>query len=230
MRKLGIIGGLSWIATHAYYERINRMVQKQVSAPAAPPLVIESLDYCQVQQLRNAEQWDAIGTVLADSARRLEGAGAEGVVIAANTMHKAFDAVAGAVQLPVLHIADAVADALKAKAVRKVALLGTRYVMTGSFYRKRLVAQGIDVLPPAPEEVAAIDRIIYQELVMGRATRNAERELRTIITHQERDGADAIVLACAELELVVDTHANILPVFDSTTIHCRAAADWILAG
>ena len=228
MRKLGLIGGISWIATRAYYERINKFVQKRAQPMASPPMMIESLDYSEIATAKQADDWDAIASTLIASARRLEGAGAEGIAIAANTMHKVYDRVAEAISIPVLHTADAVGKAMAEAKCEKAALLGTRFVMTESFYRRRLVECGIDLLPPDPNDVELVDGIIYKELMLGRVTRDAERALKTIITMQEKAGADAIVLACTELELVVDTDANVLPVFDSTDIHCRAIADWIL--
>ena len=228
MRKLGIIGGMSWISTRAYYERINKFVQKKAPPMASPPLLIESLDYAPIAAAKQADDWDAIATTLVDSGRRLEAAGAEGLVIAANTMHKVYDRLTEAVSIPVLHIADSVGQAMKEAECENAALLGTRFVMTESFYRQRLVEHGVDLLAPDPGDVELIDGIIYKELMLGRVTRDAERALKTVITMKDKDGADAIVLACTELELVVDTDANVLPVFDSTDIHCRAAADWIL--
>ena len=228
MRKLGLIGGMSWISTRAYYERINKFVQKQAPPMASSPMLIESLDYSKVYEAKQRDDWDAVAGILVDSARRLESAGAQGLVIAANTMHRVYDQVAEAVSIPLLHIADAVGDAMQAAECESAALLGTRTVMTESFYRQRLIAHGVELLPPNPDDVEMVDGIIYKELMLGRVTRDAERALKTLITSKEKDGADAIVLACTELELVVDTRANVLPVFDSTDIHCRAAADWII--
>ena len=228
MRKLGIIGGMSWISTRAYYERINKFVQKQAPPMASAPMLIESLDYSKVYEAKQRDDWDAVAGILVDSARRLESAGAQGLIIAANTMHRVFDQVAEAVSIPLLHIADAVGDAMQAAECESAALLGTRTVMTESFYRQRLIAHGVELLPPNPEDVEMVDGIIYKELMLGRVTRDAERALKTLITAKDKEGADAIVLACTELELVVDTRANVLPVFDSTDIHCRAAADWII--
>lgn len=228
MRKLGIIGGLSWISTRAYYERINKFVQKRSAPMASPPLLIESLDYAPIAAAKNADDWDSIAAALVDSARRLESAGAEGLVVAANTMHKVYDRLTEAVSIPVLHIADAVGREMEAAGCTNAALLGTRFVMTESFYRQRLVSHGVDLLAPDPADVELVDGIIYKELMLGRVTRDAERALKTVITMKEKAGAEAIVLACTELELVVDTDANVLPVYDSTDIHCRAAADWIL--
>ncbi|WP_226697817.1 aspartate/glutamate racemase family protein [Qipengyuania flava] len=228
MRKLGIIGGLSWISTRAYYERINKFVQKRSAPMASPPLLIESLDYAPIAAAKNADDWNSIAAALVESARRLESAGAEGLVVAANTMHKVYDRLTEAVSIPVLHIADAVGREMEAAGCTNAALLGTRFVMTESFYRQRLVSHGVDLLAPDPADVELVDGIIYKELMLGRVTRDAERALKTVITMKEKAGAEAIVLACTELELVVDTDANVLPVYDSTDIHCRAAADWIL--
>lgn len=219
---------MSWISTRAYYEAINKQVQKRGQPMASAPMLIESFDYSQVNARKQQDDWDGIAAMLVESARRLENAGAEALVIAANTMHKVYDRVAEGVSIPIIHIADCVGEAMAATECKSAALIGTRYVMTESFYRQRLVAHDVDLLPPDPDDVEMVDGIIYKELMLGRVTRDAERALKTLITNKEKAGADAIVLACTELELVVDTDANVLPVFDSTDIHCRAAADWIL--
>ena len=229
MRKLGMIGGMSWVSTGMYYDRINRIVQKRATPMASAPLLIESLDFCQLYAIREDKDWQRAATVLSESAKRLEEAGAEALIICANSMHKVHDEVAAEVDIPILHIADYVGKSLKAAGHTNAALIGTRNVMTESFYRKRLVAHGIDLLPPNMTNVELIDRIIYEELMVGKATRDAERALKTIITNKSQEGAQAIVLASTELALVVDVDANVLPVFDSTRIHCEAAAEWILA-
>lgn len=228
LRKLGLIGGMSWVSTGIYYERINRIVQKRGAPMASAPLLIESLDFCQLYALREEDDWRRATEVLVDSAKRLEGAGAEGLVIGANSMHRVYDEIEAAIDIPILHIAEYVGRTLKRSGRKKVALIGTRNVMTESFYRKRLVAHGIDLLPPDMNNVEALDRIIYDQLMMGKVSRDAQREMKTIITAKSQEGADAIVLACTELNLVVDIDANVLPVFDSTRIHCEAAADWVL--
>jgi aspartate racemase len=228
LRKLGLIGGMSWVSTREYYELINRGVQRKFSPDASAPLLIESLDFAQLRRIADDSGWDHAGQVLSDSARRLAEAGAEGLLICANSMHKVYDRVAEAAGVPVLHIADCVGREMQAAGIESAALIGTRNVMTESFYRRRLVAHGVDLLPPDMDGVPEIDRIIYDELMLGRATRDAERKLKTWITQKEQDGADAIVLACTELAMVVDVDANVLPVFDSTRAHARAAVKWIL--
>ena len=228
MRKLGLIGGMSWVSTRTYYEHINRLVQKRRTKLSSAPLLIESLDFAQLSGLHAKGDWDRAAGVLADSARRLEQAGAGALIIGANSMHKVYNRVAEAVSVPILHIADCVGADMKAKGVGSAALIGTRNVMTESFYRQRLVAHGVDLLPPEMDIVEEVDRIIYEELMVGKVTRDAQRTLKTIITQKEQSGAEAIVLACTELELIVDVDANVLPIFDSTHIHCEAAAAWIL--
>lgn len=228
MRKLGMIGGMSWVSTGIYYDRINRIVQKRAAPMASAPLLIESLDFAQLYAIREDKDWKRAAEVLAESAKRLEGAGAEMLLIGANSMHKLYDDVAAAVDIPILHIAECVGAVLKASGHKNAALLGTRNVMTESFYRKRLVSQGVDLLPPDMANVEMLDGIIYDELMVGKVTREAQRSLKSLITNKAQEGADAIVLACTELDLVVDVDANVLPVFDSTRIHCEAAANWIL--
>lgn len=219
---------MSWVSTAMYYDRINRLVQKRAAPMASAPLLIESLDFCQLYALTEERDWQRAASVLIDSAKRLEGAGAQALIIGANSMHRLYDDVAASVNIPILHIAEYVGMAIKHAGHRNAALIGTRNVMTESFYRKRLVAHGIDLLPPNMEFVGMLEKIIYDELMVGKVTREAERTMKTIITNKAQEGAEAIVLACTELDLVVDVDANVLPVFDSTRIHCEAAANWIL--
>lgn len=228
MRKFGVIGGMSWLSTRTYYEYINRLVQARAGQRHSAPLVIESLDFAPLQGMHSPAEWENTAQVLADAARNLAAAGATAMLIGANSMHKVYDEVAGAVDLPVLHIAEAVADRIARDGRRKVALIGTRNVMVESFYRQKLIARDIELLPPDMRFVDALDRIIYEELMIGKSSRHAQRELKTIIVELQRSGAQAIVLGCTELEMVVDVDANVLPIYDCTRIHAEAAADWIL--
>lgn len=228
MRKLGLIGGMSWISTRGYYEDINRLVQQRRGPTASAPMLIENLDYRPLVGLSSDEDWARAAGELIASAQRLEAAGAGLIVIAANSMHRVYREVEAALSIPVLHIAECVGEDMVARGVRKAALIGPRNVMTGGFYRRRLVAHGIDLLPPDVEHAAAVERIIYDELIRGRVTRPAERLFRTIITEQQQEGAQAIVLAATELNLVIDVDANVLPIFDSARIHARRAAQWLL--
>ena len=228
MRKIGLIGGMSWLSTRTYYEHINRLVQARAGLGSSAPMLIESLDYAALHRLSGAEEWQRAANELADSAKRLEQAGATALLIGANAMHKVYDQVAGAVSVPVLHIAECVAMRMASKGVKKAALIGTRNVMLEGFYRQKLIARDIELLPPELQFVETLDRIIYDELMQGRATRQAERELKTILTNLQQDGAEAVVLGCTELEMIVDVDANVLPIYDCTRIHAEAAVDWIM--
>ncbi len=228
MRKIGLIGGLSWYSTRTYYETINLGIQKRTNKPSSAPMVIESLDFSDLVRLSDDAEWQRAEDALSQAAQRLEAAGASAIVIGANSMHKVYDAVSGAVSVPMLHIADCVGRKMAERGVKRAALLGARSVMLDSFYRSRLVAHDIELTPPKLERVDTLDRIIYEELVIGKATRQSERELRTIITNLEQEGAEAIVLGCTELEMIVDVDANVLPIFDCTRIHADAAIDWIM--
>jgi aspartate racemase len=228
LRKLGLIGGISWVSTQSYYEQINRLVQKKVGPTASAPLFLDSLNFAEVIRAQSDEDWERTAGILIKSAKGLEAAGAGMIAICANSMHRVFREVESEVSIPILHIAECVGKRMKQDGVRTAALIGTRNVMTESFYRRRLVAHGVDLLPPEMDNVEALDRIIYDELVVGRATRSAERKLRSIITEKEQDGAEAIVLASTELGQVVDIDANVLPIYDSTRIHAQDCVDWIL--
>jgi aspartate racemase len=228
LRKLGLIGGMSWVSTRTYYEQINRLVQAKGPPHCSAPLLIESLDFARLHGLRNEADWDRAAVVLSESAQVLERAGAGAIIIAANSMHRVYDKIAAAVSVPILHIAECVGEKMGADGVKSAALFGTSNVMTESFYRRRLVSHGVDLLPPDLAYAEELDRIIYDQLMAGKATREAERALKTMITVKEQDGAKAIVLACTELDMIVDIDANVLPIYDSTRIHAQKAADWIL--
>jgi len=219
---------MSWTSTRTYYEELNRIVQARVSPKSSAPLLIESLDFAPIYRLLGDAEWDRPAEILAESARRLEQAGAGALVIAANSMHRVYDRIAAQVDIPILHIADCIGAKMAQDGVRSAALLGTQNVMTESFFRTRLIGHGVELLPPDMANVELLERIIYDELMVGKATRSAERALKNIITLKASDGAQAIVLACTELEMVVDVDANVLPIYDSARIHARAAADWML--
>ncbi len=219
---------MSWVSTRAYYEDINQIVQRRVGPTASAPLLIESIDFSRLYRVTGGDQWDHAAEVLIKSARRLESAGAGALVIAANSMHAVYDRVQAEVSIPVIHIADCVARKMTEREVRRAGLLGTRNVMMEDFYRERLVVEDIELLPPNMDVVETLDTIIYDELMHGKVRRDSERELRTMITNLEKAGAEAVVMACTELDLLIDTGANVLPIFDSGHIHAAAAADWII--
>jgi aspartate racemase len=228
MRKLGLIGGMSWYSSETYYNRINKQVVRRTNGTCNAPLVIESLNFCDIQKASSDADWDRVAEVLIASAKRLEAAGATAILICANSMHKVHDRIAAAVSVPVIHIADAVGIKMKAAGIQSAALLGTANVMAESWYRQRLVKHGVTLLPAEMDDVKDLDRIIYDELMVGKISRTSERLLKTIITEIDQEGIKAVVLGCTELDMIVDTKANVLPIYDSTEIHADAGVDWIL--
>ena len=229
MRKLGIVGGMSWSSTALYYEHINRGVAQRLGGLHSAPLSIESVDFARIAEMEMSGDWDGIAQVTMEAAKRLEKSGAQGIVIACNTVHKSYEAVSAHVRVPVLHIGDAAADRLVADGRTRVALLGSRFTMTEPFIRNRLEARGINLAPIAPEGMQEVDRIIFEELARGRVVRDSQRKLKTLITELAKQKVQAVVLGCTELVLAVDVRANVIPVYDTAAIHARAAVDWMLA-
>ncbi len=228
MRKLGLIGGMSWYSSETYYNRINKQVVRRTGGTCNAPLIIESLNFCDLAKATTEQEWDDVAGVLIASAKRLEGAGATAILVCANSMHKIHDRITAAVSVPVLHIADAVGVKMKTAGVQSAALLGTSNVMAENWYRQRLVKHGITLMPAEMDDVKDLDRIIYDELMIGKIVRESERKLKTIITEIDQEGIKAVVLGCTELCMIVDTKANVLPIYDSTEIHADAGVDWIM--
>lgn len=228
MRKIGLIGGMSWAATELYYRHLNKQVQKRLGTSCSAPILMESLNYCDLSRISTPEQWDHARAVLIDSARRLEAAGATALMIAANSMHRVAEEVAAAISIPLIHIVDETGEKMRADGVRAAAVIGTHNVMTEAWFRQRLVRHGLTLAPYDPDRAAEIDRIIYDELMQGRVTEQSRRTMRTFITDIAKQDIQAIVLACTELVMLVDTEANVLPVYDTARIHVSAGVDWIL--
>jgi len=229
LRKLGIIGGMSWSSTALYYEHINRGIAQRLGGLHSAPLSIESVDFAQIAAMEFAGDWDGIAKVMIDAAKRLEGSRAEGLIIACNTVHKSYDAVAANVGIPVLHIGEAAADRLIADGRTRVALLGSRFTMTEPHIRSRLESRGINLAPIDPGWIREVDRIIFEELAAGRVVRDSQRKLKTLITDLAKQKVQAVVLGCTELVLAVDVRANVIPVYDTTALHARMAVEWMLA-
>lgn len=228
MHKLGLIGGLSWTSTARYYEIINKAVHRAKGGQHSAPLLIESLDFASVAGCATDDDWDCAATQLIDAARRLESGGAGALLICANSMHRVYDRVQGAVGIPILHIAERVGKKMQADGIEKAALIGTRNVMTEKFYRQRLVSHGVSLLPADMEMAQRIDRIVYDELTVGKVNRESERYMKSELTDIAKQDVQAVVLACTELELIVDVKANVLPIYDCTRIHAMAGVDFIL--
>ena len=229
MRKLGIVGGMSWSSTALYYDHINRGVGQRLGGLHSAALAIESLDFANIAAMEFSGDWDGIAKAVMDAGKRLEKSGAEGLVIACNTVHKTYEAVAAHVRVPVLHIGDAAGDRLVADRRTRVALLGSRFTMTEPFIRNRLEARGINLVAIDPVWMQEVDRIIFEELARGRVVRDSQRKLKTLITELAKQKVQAVVLGCTELVLAVDVRANVIPVYDTTAVHARAAVEWMLA-
>ena len=229
MRKLGIVGGTSWSSTALYYDHINRAVARRLGGLHSARLVIESLDFeSDYARFHRNGDWDSANRVVADAAARLKAAGAEGILLASNTMHKAVEEVRNATSLPIVDIREATAAELVADRRSRIALLGTRFTMTEPFAREAYEERGIVVQELSPEWRAEVDRIIYEELAAGHVVRDSQRKLKTLIVELSRQRVQAVVLGCTELILAVDARANVLPVYDTTAIHARAAVEWML--
>ncbi|WP_336959320.1 aspartate/glutamate racemase family protein [Sphingobium aquiterrae] len=230
MRKIGLIGGLSWTSTARYYQIINEAVHRARGGFHSAPLLVESLDFAEVARCSSDDDWDCASGPLVSAATRLQAGGAEALLICANSMHRIYDRVQEAVQVPVIHIAEVVGEKMKADGIHSAALVGTRNVMTEKFYRQRLVSHGISLLPPDMEMADRIDRIVYDELTVGKISRESERYMKSELTDIAKEAVQAVVLACTELELIVDVKANVLPIYDCTSIHAKAGVDFILGG
>ena len=193
-------------------------------------LAIESLDLAPLAAMQKAGDWDGVARVVVDAAKRPKASGVDALLLASNTSHKVEGAVASETGLPILHIAEPTADRLFADGRSRIALLGTRFTMTEPYIRERIEARGISCVAIEPGWIAEVDRIIYEELAAGRVIRDSQRKLKTLITELAKQKVQAIVLACTELVLAVDVRANVLPVYDTTALHARAAVDWMPVG
>ena len=228
MRKLGIVGGASWTSTALYYDHINRGVARALGGVHSARLIIESFDFADYAAFHVKEDLAGGNAMIVDAAVRLAAAGAEGILLASNTMHRAIEEVETETGLPVIDIRKATADRIVRDRRQRIALLGTRFTMTEPFARQPYEEAGVVVHEIAPEWRAEVDRIIYEELVSGRVVRNSQRKLKTLFTELQKQKVQAVVLGCTELVLAVDVRANVLPVYDTTAIHSDAALEWML--
>ena len=223
MRTIGLIGGMSWESTVPYYRQINEGVRQQLGGLHSAKLVLYSVDFHEIERLQQDGDWTQAGIILADAARALEAAGAEFLVLCTNTMHKLAGVLEAAVSIPLLHIADATAAEIKAAGLRRIGLLGTRYTMEQDFYVERLRDRGLDVLIPGEAEREIVHHVIYDELCRGRIDPDSRARYRAIIAGLVERGAQAIILGCTEIGLLVDAADSSVPLFDTTRIHALAA-------
>ena len=231
MKTIGMLGGMSWESTVPYYRLINQRVQERLGGLHSARILLYSVDFHEVEQLQHAGEWDRAGALLANAARRLQGAGADFLVICTNTMHKVAPTVEAATALPLLHIADPTARAIVSKGFRRVGLLGTRFTMEEDFYRARLQREhGLEVLVPEAGDRLEVHRVIYDELCQGLIDETSRARYRGVSERLVARGAEAIILGCTEISLLVGSADSRVPLFDTTTLHARAAADHALDG
>jgi aspartate racemase len=229
MRKLGLIGGMSWESTLTYYRLINEVTRRRRGGLHSAPLLLESVDFAPVAAMQKAGDWQAAGELLGACARRLEAAGAEALVLCTNTMHKLAAQIEAAVDIPLLHIVDATATAIKQAGLRDIALLGTAFTMEQPFYAERMADRhGLSIHVPNADDRAEVHRIIYEELCLGDTREASRQRYREVIAKLVDRGAQGLIMGCTEIGLLISQADSAVPVFDSTALHAEAAVGWAL--
>lgn len=230
MRTLGLIGGMSWESTQPYYRAINEGVKARLGGLHSAQLILFSVDFAIIRAFQRSNEWDNAGEMLGNAALRLEAAGAEGILLCTNTMHKVADGITSHCTLPFLHIAAATGQAIKAANMSRVALLGTRYTMEQPFYRRYLERHfGIETLIPEAAEREEINRIIFDELCLGVFNASSREKMVAAIEKLANQGAQAVIFGCTEIGLLISAAQSPLPAFDTTMLHASAAVDFMLA-
>ena len=226
MKTIGMIGGMSWESTVPYYRIVNETVRDRLGGLHSAKIALYSVDFHEIEAMQDAGDWDAAGKLLADAARAVAAAGADFIVLCTNTMHKVAPAIEAAVSVPLLHIADAAAAAIKKAGFSRVGLLGTRFTMEEAFYKDRLAERhGLTVLIPDEADRQIVHRTIYEELCLGRIVEASRAEFRRIIAGLAARSAEAVILGCTEISLLVGPEDSPIPLFDTTAIHARSAAE-----
>lgn len=224
MKTIGLIGGMSWESTVIYYQIINQVIKERLGGLHSAKLLLYSVDFAVIEECQANDEWNKSADILADVAKNLEGAGADFIVICTNTMHKVVPQIQKQISIPILHIADATADALIDAGIKKVALLGTKYTMTQDFYKEKLIARGISVVIPEEEDVELVNRVIYEELCLGVLSDTSRNQYQRIIGDMKAKGAEGVILGCTEIGLLINQEDSSLLIFDTTQIHARVAA------
>lgn len=226
MKIIGLLGGMSWESTLPYYRQINETIKDRLGGLHSAKIILYSVDFHDIERLQQADDWEAAATLLAAAARSLAAAGADFLVLCTNTMHKVAPSIEAAAGIPLLHVADPTAAAIKRAGHSTVGLLGTRFTMEQAFYRDRLSARhGLTVIVPQAQDRETIHRIIYEELCRGVLLPESRDAYRRIMASLASRGAEAIILGCTEISLLVTGRDSTLPLFDTTAIHARAAAE-----
>ncbi|MCG7310532.1 aspartate/glutamate racemase family protein [Brachybacterium sp. ACRRE] len=229
MRTIGMLGGMSWESTAEYYRLANQSVRERLGGTHSARIVLDSVDFAQIEAMQEAGDWGAAGRLLAERARALESAGADLLVLCTNTMHLVADAIEAAVDIPLLHLVDITADAVDRAGIRRVGLLATAFTMEQGFYVDRMREHGIEAVVPDAGDRALVHRVIYEELVVGVVSDASRREYRQVIQRLVDRGAQGIILGCTEIELLIGADDAPVPVFPTTRLHAQAAVDAALA-
>ncbi|MFG3508211.1 aspartate/glutamate racemase family protein [Streptomyces sp. NPDC047821] len=229
MRTIGLIGGMSWESSAEYYRLLNELVRERLGGLHSARCILHSVDFAEIERLQVSGEWEQAGEVLAEAARGLAAAGADLLLMCTNTMHKVAGQVESAVPVPLLHLGDATADAVRAAGLRTVGLLGTAFTMEQTFYRDRLAEHGLTVLVPEAEGRAEVHRIIYEELCVGLVKDASRAAYQRVIDQLVADGAEGVVLGCTEIELLIGQEHSPVPVFPTTRLHAEAAVTAALA-
>lgn len=230
MRTIGLIGGMSWESSATYYRLLNEGVRDRLGPTASARCILWSFDFAEIEALQHAGDWQGLTERMVDAARWLEAAGAEALLICTNTMHRMADEVQAAVGVPLVHIADPTAARIRADGHRRVALLGTAFTMEQDFYRGRLAARhGLHVMVPDAADRAVVHRVIYDELVAGKVLPASRDAYRAVIARLVERGAEAVILGCTEIMLLVGPEDSAVPIYDTTALHAAAAVELALA-
>jgi len=224
MKTIGLIGGMSWESTVTYYQVINETIKKQLGGLHSAKCILYSVDFDEIEKYQVSREWDKSADVLSEAAQALERAGADYIVICTNTMHKVAPEIGRRIHIPILHIADMTAAELQKQGIKKVGLLGTKYTMRQDFYKNILIEQGIEVVIPNDADVDVVNRIIYDELCLGKISEQSKDIYLDIIMKLAQDGAQGIILGCTEIGLLVRQSDTDIPLFDTTLIHAKQAA------
>lgn len=230
MKTIGLLGGMSWESTVPYYQIINETVKDALGGLHSAKVLLHSVDFAEIEACQATGDWEKSADILANAAQGLEQAGADLLVICTNTMHKVVPQIQARIHIPILHIAEATANVLIQQGISRVALLGTKYTMTQTFYRETLEQAGISVLIPSGDDIETVNRVIYQELCLGVISDTSKAEYLRIIHSLEARGAQGVILGCTEIGLLIGQADTALPVFDTTKIHAVCAAQSALDG
>ena len=230
MKTIGMIGGMSWESSIEYYRIINETVRTELGGLHSAKSIMISVEFAEIEALQHLDRWDEAAKILSDAARSIESGGADFAIICTNTMHKLYDMIQKNIQIPLMHIADATAESIKAEGIEKIALLGTRFTMQEYFYKGRLVDNyGLEVIIPNSRDMEIVHHIIYNELCAGIIQSDSKQKYTDIIARLVKDGAEGIILGCTEIGLLVKQEDCPVPLFDTTEIHAKAAVKYALA-